>query len=625
MPDPRYDDLCVCYKEAKAAWGGWLTQADECLKMYLGDQWTAQEKDQLSKYKRAGYIFNRLKRVVKIVSGYERKNRLSLKIGGEGNEDDPAANQLTKIILRTMNRRGYAMLSECFKWGSLVTGMNLLWMMRDSFGDISFNRSPHNEVMLDPGFVNRDLSDCGYILRGKWIAGRDLLKLFPGEITKEDVAAIFPDQAVTSRWNLGKMRGNVASQERRGLDAIHLVEEHWKQTTRKRLMTIDPQYGTEVEIPKDNQDYLAKLQAAGAPIKEGECQTIQLSLFADGKWLTDIENPYGIDDYPCVFVGGEFCPEQDDFSYRLQSFVQCILDPQRADNRRMNQMLDITESVIHKIYIAKMDSLVDPEGLATGANRKTVFIKKGASTEDVAVKDGGDVPSGLFALQQLMDKQITEIPGINEELFGTENNDVSGVLSKLRQGGALNVLQEEFDNLRTSKSELGRKAVLMVQGSYDKARVQRIINQPPAPKFYNRDLVRYDCTPQEGVLTDSQREMFFVELRTMFETGMYPIPPSMVLKNMPSANKQEMLAAVQQAEQAQAQQSKMAQEIAQVKAGMDAAKVAQLKTETAEIEPTGIVERAKTIAETQNILKNGSAKPAQPGQRPNPKPKQRGR
>jgi len=99
----------------------------------------------------------------------------------------------------------------------------------------------------------------------------------------------------------------------------------------------------------------------------------------------------------------------------------------------------------------------------------------------------------------------------------------------------------------------------------------------------------------------------------------------MVLKNMPSANKQEMLAAVQQAEQAQAQQSKMAQEIAQVKAGMDAAKIAQLKTETAEIEPTGIVERAKTIAETQNIMKNGSAKPAQQQNKAKPKPKQRGR
>jgi hypothetical protein len=596
--------------------------------MYLGDQWSAKEKEIFSQYNRAGYIFNRLKRVVKIVSGYERKNRLSLKIGAEGNEDDLAANQLSKIIMRTMTRRGYGLLSECFKWGSLVTGMNLLWMMRDSFGDISFNRSPHNETMLDPGFVNRDLSDCGYILRGKWIAGRDMLKLFPGEITEADVSKLFPSQAETSRWNLGRMRGNVATQERRGLDAIHLVEEHWKQTTRNRLMTVDPQYGTPVEVPNSQPEYLQQLQQAGAPLTPDTCQTVQLSIFADGQWLTDVENPYGIDDYPCVFVGGEFCPEMDDFSYRLTSFIGCILDPQKADNRRMNQMLDITESVIHKIYIAKMDSLVDPEGLATGANRKTVFIKKGASTDDVAVKDGGDVPSGLFALQGLMDKQITEIPGINEELFGTENNDVSGVLSKLRQGGALNVLQEEFDNLRTSKSELGRKLVLMVQGNYEKAKVKRIINAMPVPEFYSRDLVRYDCTPQEGILTDSQREMFFAELRQMFESGLYPIPPSMILKNMPSANKEEMLAAVQQAEQAQSAQAQMAQQLQGIqtqlemlKAKNEAAKAEQLQVETSEIKPTGIVDRAKTIAETQNILKNGSAQ----GQKTKPKPKQRGR
>lgn len=631
MSDPRYDDLTNCYTEAKAAWGPWLTRADECLRMYLGDQWSADEKKHFEQYKRCGYIFNRLRRVVRIISGYERKNRLALKIGGFGNEDDIPANQLTNVVMRTMNRNGYSILSDCFKFGSLITGMNLIWMYRDVFGDIAFNRSPHNETLLDPGFTDRTLQNCGYILRGKWITGRDILKLFAGEVTEQEVARIYPDAATTSRWNVGKMQGRIASQDRRGLDKIHLVEEHWHQTTRNRLITLDPDTGSEMEIPGDNPEYLAQLSEAGAPIQESTIPTISLSLFADGNWVKDIENPYKLDDYPAVFVGGEFCPEMEDFSYRLQGFIQCILDPQRADNRRMNQMLDITEVSIYNLIIAKMDSLVDPEGLASGANRKTLFIKKGASTDDVVTKPSSDVPAGLFNLQQILDQQITEIPGINEELFGTENNDVSGVLSKLRQGGALNVLQGEFDDLRQSKSELGRKQVLMVQGNYPRQKVKRIINEDPDPAFYRRDFVRYDCVPQEGVLTDSQREMFFVELKEMFETGMYPIPPSLVMKNMPSADKKQIIDAVKQSEAQMAQQAATAQKLQEVTEALTAAKLKtevakadELHTQAEENKTTEALNRVKTAVEIQNLKKYGQEKPPRP-QPNNPKSRKRGR
>jgi hypothetical protein len=195
----------------------------------------------------------------------------------------------------------------------------------------------------------------------------------------------------------------------------------------------------------------------------------------------------------------------------------------------------------------------------------------------------------MFNLHQILDKNITEIPGINDELFGTEDKDIPGVLSKLRQGGALTVLQELFDNLRLNKRYLGRKMAKMIQSNYPPKKILRLLNEPPAKGFYEKDFATYDCIPVESMLTDTQRQMAYAEITRLKEAGA-PVPWSLIFDLAPIQLRQKLKEHIAQAEQAQNQQAQNAQQ-------MEQASQQLLQAEAAERIASARTERAKAIGE----------------------------
>lgn len=170
-----------------------------------------------------------------------------------------------------------------------------------------------------------------------------------------------------------------------------------------------------------------------------------------------------------------------------------------------------------------------------------------------------DIPAGLFQLMSQLDKDIMEIPGINEELLGQPIDgklQISGVLGKLRSASGLVGLQDMFDNYRYAKSEVGRKIVILTQKNYRPDKIQRIINERPTPEFYSKDFGKYDCTPQEGVLSDSQRQMYYAELLGLREMGA-PIPWTAILEAAPIQHKGKLQDFISQAEQQASQDAQV--------------------------------------------------------------------
>jgi len=129
---------------------------------------------------------------------------------------------------------------------------------------------------------------------------------------------------------------------------------------------------------------------------------------------------------------------------------------------------------------------------------------------------------------------------------------MSGYLMKLRQGQALTALQDLFDNLRFAKKQLGFKLIKLIQANYKANKIARIINEQPVPQFYTEDLNRYDVVPQEGILTETQRQMFYTELVWAKGQGA-PIPWAAIFENAPMQMKDKLLAIIRQDEQRQAQ------------------------------------------------------------------------
>ena len=138
----EYSDL---FRNYDSAWARFMVEARLDMEMHFGAHYTAQQLRQARDDKRTLYPFNKTARQVELIAGYETRNRHILKIGPQGKEDDFAANQHTEIIMQQMAfASGYDWISDAFKFGSLISGSNLLQLYNDRDGIRRFTRLGYN-------------------------------------------------------------------------------------------------------------------------------------------------------------------------------------------------------------------------------------------------------------------------------------------------------------------------------------------------------------------------------------------------------------------------------------------------------------------------------------------------
>ena len=153
----------------------WIQQSiDE--RFYAGDQSLWNEiYTSIPVNQRKQFNFNKIKRIVNMISGYQRKNRKALNVIPIENNDEQTSNQFSKLLVWANNQMdALNILSNAFL-GSLITGMNLLsiWVDRrtDPFsGDLQLDNMSYNGYLIDPYFKKYDLSDCNYIWKRKFLS-----------------------------------------------------------------------------------------------------------------------------------------------------------------------------------------------------------------------------------------------------------------------------------------------------------------------------------------------------------------------------------------------------------------------------------------------------------------------
>ena len=88
-------DRDTAYHEASGHWGQFLAEAKKDLECHLGKQWDASDESYLKGQGREALVFNKVRRVNKLLTGYQRKNRLSLKI-------EPAPSHNIELAISTV-------------------------------------------------------------------------------------------------------------------------------------------------------------------------------------------------------------------------------------------------------------------------------------------------------------------------------------------------------------------------------------------------------------------------------------------------------------------------------------------------------------------------------------------
>lgn len=624
----EYHDLYSIYS---SAWRDYNIQACLDTDYYLKAQYDQDEVDRADKQNRVLYTFDKIGRQVNLLHGYEIRNRHILKIGPVGNfeaAEDEACNQHTGVTMSIMSRHdGYDTLSEAFKWGPLVQGHNLVEQWRDRNGLIQFGRLGYSQFLLDQGTTKTDLSDCNDILTGQWISSDKAKMLVPTEADRID--EIEPLTS-TDRWEFQ------AQPKMQNKEGKRLYEQWWHRETVEVDMVQNRNTGDKVTFKDFKQEVMEQFgrnETAfvneviksitgqdGQPVfvKFREIQDkVRLTIFVDDEFVWEGDNPLGLKDFNYTWIHGNWCPEATQSALKLQSFVRGIRDPQRALNRRVNQIIDIIESSIQGVRITRAKHLMNAEDTYLSGQGINLFTEDDTPdsmslSEIFQQRPGSEVPQSLFAALEMVDKAETETGGLNQEMFGTDDKDIPGVLHSYRTGQALTGQAWLFQNYRASKRDLGRKLVQIVQLNYDPTKVKKILNQDPVPGFYEEDIMRFDCSPTEGLLTDSQQSMYYqelIELRTRFDDFKQIITPQMLVEASPIQYKNKTLQAIKQAQQAAQQQGqaqfKAAQDAQQLANSLTAVNVSQAQENIADAQEKRSeipLNRAKTISEINKNL-----------------------
>ena len=126
-------------------------------------------------------------------------------------------------------------------------------------------------------------------------------------------------------------------------------------------------------------------------------------------------------------------------------------------------------------------------------------------------------------------------------------------------------------------------------------------------KLFADDIAKCDCTPREGILTETQGQMFYTELLNLKKLG-FAIPEEVIIDALPvqfpKKIKEAILNAQKQQQQAMAQQQQEKQLIDQMRGAKIAADLGRAAERDANVEEhhaDAALARVKTAKEIQQF------------------------
>jgi len=562
-PDPKYysgdqkeiiERMNQFYSDSITLNQSFWVEADVDTRFEAGDQTLWGEiYGNIPMSKRKQLSFNRIRRIINMISGYQRRNRKSTIVSPLENSDELTADQFTKIMY-WINQQGGVLntISDSFH-GALVTGLNLLQVWVDYrsdpiSGDIKVDNCSYNSFLIDPFFRKPDLSDCNAIWKRSFLTRRECASLLP-EVADEIMSFESTNESRDGKFEYLPESSNI------GPKNLLTYDEYYYKDYRSQKMLVDTQTGEAFEWKYENKkESLSEFLRTYPQVTliEQEVPTVKVAIVVQNNVMYNGPNPIGTDKYPFVPVMGYFRPQMSLFDKRIQGVVRSLRDAQYLYNRRKIIELDILESQMNSGWVYKENALVNPKDVFMSGQGRGLALKAEAQMTDVQRIEAAQIPPSMIQLSEMLAKEIQEISGVNEELLGSAMDDKAGILSMLRQGAGLTTLQDLFDNLDQSQKLLGSVMLDIVQANFTPGKIKRIIAEEPTPQFHHKAFGKYDAAIEEGINTTTQKQNQFAQLLHLREAGI-PIPDGVIIDAATIQNKKELTDAIEQEKQQQAQ------------------------------------------------------------------------
>ena len=516
-PTPQSkDDVCAWtrrwYAEAYGheLWKRYTEWSEESERFYIGGelQWGKEDAARLKAALRAMVTINHVQQNVRVLSGFERQNRLDLKTVPQGDEDSEAAQLMTwllKFVQESTSCQDH--ITDGFEDGCIrgmyawETGVDYTEDPVDGQVYVAgLKPGKDRDIIWDPHWSDYDLSDpvngARYVLKTTWAFSHDLVARYPtkkAEIEQAgaSLALIFQtmpgmDGGVTTDGPPADGYGSVSSHpvENLGteqmfysaLDQRMLVIEVWYRTWEAHFLVADKKTGTVHEVDS-MADARAMVQTDPKNLRavERQVRKIQMATVLPAGWvvLEEPTTPYENDQssYPFVVFTAE---RKGDYIYGA---IENLKDPQRAENRRISQLLDILGRYANARPLIPKGSLVNPNVLENPADTSPIIYDPEKGEPKWFVPPIGELVRMLAQIAEAMKVDIREVGGVNLPLQGaSEQGGQSGIaLARLQAQGQ--VLQTPyFDRLRRSRRLIGQRLCRRIQQVFTQEQVVRLTN-----------------------------------------------------------------------------------------------------------------------------------------------------
>ncbi len=577
-------------------------EADTDSRFWAGDQTLWNDLyGNLPANRRRQFNFNRIRRVINMISGHQRRTRKSIIVTPIENADNDTADQFTKVIM-WLNQREHILetISEAFE-GALVTGMNFLHVWVDYrsdpvSGNIKVDKCDYNSFLVDPYFRKADMSDCNSIWKRSFLTKREIISLLP-DFT-DDILGLAGNDSGLGRD--GKFQFAPESYNY-GFKNLLTYDEYYYRDYREQRMLVDAESGETFEWRVNDEEKLKIFLRTYPQISliNQTIPTVRLAIVVQGKVMYDGPNPTG-DRYPFIPVLAYYAPQLPYFPHRVQGVVRGLRDAQYLYNRRKSIELDILESQINSGWVYKENALVNPKDVWNLAGQgRGLALKSEAQITDVQQIVAPQIPPSMIELSKILAQELQEISGVSDELLGAAQDDKAGVLAMLRQGAGLTTLQTLFDQLDRSQKLLGEVIIDIIQSNFTPGKIKKILeNEEPGAQFYNKAFGKYGAVVSDGLNTETQKQMNFAQLLQLKETGV-PIPDDVLLEAATIQDKKKLIEAIQRNQQQaqQQQQEQMQLQMAEIKSRIDLSNARATADQGLGIERVSRVQENQALAE----------------------------
>ena len=555
--NPIAKELEDFWRESQSLVQQWWVEADLDVKMATNQQDYWNSFYGSSNYRNQKILmFNKILRVLNMIDGYQRDNRLATVISASDNDPDSGetADQRSTVLDWVMRGDNtYEKISDCFA-GSNMCGLNLLQLYMDfredpENGCIKSQRLPFSSFVMDPFWTKTDLSDCGRIWTRRYVSQRELLGMVPTLL--KDIPALGKGYASKD----GKFQ-YLPQNWLQYQQEMYSYDEYWTKEYKEVDKILDKSTG-EVVSWKGNREQFRILRNYNPNVEliKASIPTIKLHVLVNNQLIYEEKSPYGLDRYPFAPSLCYYFPEVQNYAYRYMGITRAIRDAQIYVNRTRNNLFDMMLAQVQSGLMVKEDALVNPEDAFFQGPGKVLYFKQTANlATDVSPIPPPPVAPGWMELIQIIEKEIMDIVG-PEELFAQNlgNKEMSGILMKLKMGAGLTGLRNIFDRLNDFQRQVGEIMDDMVINNFSPGKVARILGKNPTELFFDETFTKYNCMVEEAELTSSQRQLKFLQALQLKQISPEIVDDAYLLKISSLQDKKQLI------ENAQARSEQMQQ------------------------------------------------------------------